>query len=91
MPRPDGTLGADTITATTLEPVGLTDAEASDAASYTPGQIVTFRRGSREQRLSRGRVNRVNTVDADAGTVSLAAPQGKAVRWSPARWGLAGR
>ena len=49
----DGTLGADAITATTLEPLGLTRAEASNAASYAPGQIVTFRRGSREQRLSR--------------------------------------
>jgi len=83
----DGTLGADTITATTLEPLGLTRAEAADAASYAPGQIVTFRRGSREQRLSRGRAYRVEAINAGAGTVSLATPQGKAVAWSPARWG----
>ena len=83
----DGTLGADAITATTLEPLGLTRAEASDAASYTPGQIVTFRRGSREQRLSRGRAYRVEAIDAEAGAVSLATPQGKSIAWSPARWG----
>lgn len=83
----DGTLGADAITATTLEPLGLTRAEASDAASYAPGQIVTFRRGSREQRLSRGRAYRVESIDAKAGTVLFATPQGKAVAWSPARWG----
>jgi len=83
----DGTLGAEAIVATTLEPVGLTRAEASDAASYAPGQIVTFRRGSREQRLSRGRAYRVDAIDAEAGTVSLATPQGKSVTWSPARWG----
>jgi ATP-dependent exoDNAse (exonuclease V) alpha subunit len=83
----DGTLGAEAITATTLEPLGLTRAEASDAASYAPGQIVTFRRGSREQRLSRGRAYRVESIDAEAGTVSLGTPQGKAVTWSPARWG----
>ena len=83
----DGTLGAEAITATTLEPLGLTRAEASDAASYAPGQIVTFRRGSREQRLSRGRAYRVESIDAEAGTVSLATPQGKSVAWSPARWG----
>lgn len=83
----DGTLGAEAITATTLEPLGLTRAEASDAASYSPGQIVTFRRGSREQRLSRGRAYRVESIDAEAGTVSLNTPQGKAVAWSPARWG----
>ncbi|MCV0382808.1 MAG: AAA family ATPase [Erythrobacter sp.] len=83
----DGTLGAEAIVATTLEPLGLTRAEASDAASYAPGQIVTFRRGSREQRLSRGRAYRVESIDADMGTVSLATPQGKSVAWSPARWG----
>ena len=82
----DGTLGTDAIIATTLEPVGLTKNEASEAASYTPGQIVTFRRGSREQRLSQGRAYRVRAVNADAGTVSLTTPQGKAVAWSPARW-----
>ena len=59
----------------------------SSAASYTPGQIVTFRRGSREQRLSRGRAYRIESIDAEAGTVSLATPQGKSVAWSPARWG----
>lgn len=26
-------------------------------------------------------------MDAEAGTVSLASPQGKSVAWSPARWG----
>lgn len=81
----DGTLGAKAIAATTLEPVGLTRAEASDAASYAPGQIVTFRRGSREQRLSRGRAYRVESIAAEAGTVSLATPQGKAVACRRAR------
>jgi hypothetical protein len=83
----DGTLGADAITATTLEPLGLTRAEASDADSYSPGQIVTFRRGSCEHRLSRGRAYRVDAVNAKAGMVSLATPEGKSVAWSPARWG----
>jgi hypothetical protein len=83
----DGTLGAEAITATTLEPLGLTRAEAADAASYAPGQIVTFRRGSREQRLSRGRAYWVDAINAEAGTVSLATPQGKRIAWSPARWG----
>ena len=70
-----------------LAPLGLTRAEASDAASYTPGQLVTFRRGSREQRLSSGRAYRVEAIDAKEGTVSLATPQGKSVDWSPGRWG----
>ncbi len=34
-----------------------------------------------------GRAYRVESIDAEAGTVSLATPQGKAVAWSPRRWG----
>jgi len=83
----NGTLWADAITATTLKPVNLTRVEASVAASYTPGQIITFRHSSREQRLSRGRAYQVGSIDADMGTVSAATPQGKSVIWSPARRG----
>ena len=71
----------------TLEPLRLTRAEASDAASYARDQIVKFRRGNREQRLSRGRACLIDCVDVEAGTVSLAMPQGKCIAWSPARWG----
>lgn len=83
----DGTLGGEALVATVLEPCGLTRAEAGSAASYAPGTIVTFRHGNREARLSAGRAYRVDTVDADAGTVSLRSPRGKTVLWSPARWG----
>lgn len=50
----DGTLGSDAVSATILQARDLTRAEAANAASYAPGQRVTFRRGSREQRLSKG-------------------------------------
>ena len=83
----DGTLGDDALVASVLEPCGLTRAEAATAASYAPGQVVTFRSGSRAERLSRGRAYRVQSIDADKGTVALATPQGKTVAWSPARWG----
>lgn len=46
-----------------------------------------MRRGSREQRLSKGIGYRVSAVDADAGTVSLVSPTGRRVDWSPARRG----
>ncbi|MES1996308.1 MAG: AAA family ATPase [Pseudomonadota bacterium] len=83
----DGTLGQDAVVATVLEPCGLSKAEAGSAASYVPGSVVTFRQGNRDARLSRGRAYRVESIDAEAGTVSLVSPQGKTVAWSPARWG----
>ncbi|BAK67367.1 hypothetical protein SLG_26920 [Sphingobium sp. SYK-6] len=52
-----------------------------------PARSSLVRRGNREQRLSRGRAYRVESIDAEAGTVSLARPQGKSIAWSPARWG----
>ncbi len=83
----DGTLGADAVVATVLEPRGLSRAEAGVAASYVPGSVVTFRQGNRDARLSRGRAYRVEAIDAETGTVALVSPQGKKVAWSPARWG----
>lgn len=52
-------------------------------------QMVLFmrERGPSKRRLSRGRAYRVEAVDAKAGMVSLATPQGKAVIWSPAKSG----
>lgn len=83
----NGILGGDAITVTTMESISLTRAEASDASSYLPGQIITFRRGSREHQLSKGRAYRVDAVSLDEGTVMLATEQGKSVSWSPAQWG----
>jgi hypothetical protein len=83
----DGTLHDEAVTATVLQPRNLTRAEAAHAASYAPGQLVTFRRGSREQRLSKGIGYQVSAVDPDAGTVALVSPKGRKVDWHPARWG----
>ena len=83
----DGTLGEARITAPVLEPLGLTRIEAARAASYQAGQIVCFRKGSREERLSKGVAYRVEGHDAEAGTVRLIGPSGKVHSWSPTRWG----
>lgn len=83
----DGTLSSDAVSATVLQARDLTRAEAANAASYAPGQRVTFRRGSREQRLSKGIGYTVDAVDADAGTVALVSPKGRKVAWQPTRWG----
>lgn len=57
--------------ATVLEPVGLTRVEARSAASYEPGQIVTFRKGSGKGQPRLGIGYRVDAVNAEAGTVRL--------------------
>ncbi|MHA6720205.1 hypothetical protein ACX40Y_12225 [Sphingomonas sp. RS6] len=69
--------------ATVLEPVGLTRAEARNAGSYQPGQIVTFRKGAGKGQPRPGIGYRVDSVDADAGTVRLLGPKGKLITWSP--------
>lgn len=89
----DGTLGDDALVATVLEARGLTRAEAREARSYQPGDIVTFRR-SEKGRPRAGIGHRVEAVDAATGTVRLipeaptkrrAAP--RPFDWKPARWG----
>lgn len=80
----DGTLGEQAMVAAVLEPVGLTRAEARNAASYQQGQIVTFRKGSGTGQPRPGIGYRVDAVNGEAGTVRLLGPKDKALLWSPA-------
>ena len=82
----DRQLGDDALVATVLEPCGLTRAEAGQATSYAPGQIVTFRKGGRGKPRP-GIGYHVDQVDADRGSVRLIGPKDKAIDWQPARWG----
>ena len=82
----DGTLGDEALVATVLEPCGLTRAQAARAASYQPGQLVTFRKGAKGQPRP-GVGYHVDAVDADAGTVRLVPAKGRAIDWQPSRWG----
>ncbi|WP_174278519.1 MobF family relaxase [Sphingomonas bacterium] len=82
----DGTLGDEAITATVLEPRGLSRAHARHAANYTPGDILTFREGAKGKPRP-GIGYRIDSVDAEAGTVRLVPPRGKTHDWHPARWG----
>lgn len=66
----DGTLGKDALVATILESRGLTRAQARQADSYQPGDIVTFRQ-SEKGRPRPGKGYRIETVDTDTGTVRL--------------------
>lgn len=89
----DGTLGDEALIATVLEPRGLTRAEAREARSYQPGDLVTFRK-SEKGRPRAGVGHRVEAVDVATGTVRLmpevpakrrTAPQ--PIDWQPACWG----
>ena len=84
----DGTLGAEAITATVLESRGLSRTEAKRATSYTPGDIVTFREAAKGKPRP-GVGYRIDSVDAQNGTVRLVPPNPKAKShdWQPARWG----
>ena len=74
----DRQLCDEALIATVLELCGLTRAEAGQAASYQPGQIVTFRKGAKGQPRP-GIGYRVEAVDADAGSVRLIGPKDKAI------------
>ncbi|MDM7955927.1 MobF family relaxase [Blastomonas sp.] len=83
----DGTLGEQAMIAKVLEPVGFTRAEARNAASYQPGQIVTFRKGAGKGQPRPGIGYKVDAVDADAGTVRLIGEKDTPIIWSPAMSG----
>jgi conjugative relaxase-like TrwC/TraI family protein len=84
--RGDGTLGEDALVATILESRGLARAQAKQADSYQPGDIVTFRQ-SEKGRPRPGKGYRVEAVDTTTGTVRLVPDKGRAHDWQPARWG----
>lgn len=67
--------------------MGLTRAEARNAASYESGQIVTFPKGSGKGQPCPGIGYRVDAVDGEAGTVRLIGPKDKPLTWSPAASG----
>lgn len=83
-----GQLGDEAMAGCVLEPHGLTRAEAAQARSYTPGDIVTFRKGTKGKPRP-GVGYRVETADPEAGTVRLVPPNPKARThdWKPAHWG----
>lgn len=79
----DGTLGTRAMTVTVLESLGLTEAQRTCAASYRPDTIVVFRKGGEDGTPRRSTGYRVASVDVEAGTVHLLAPEGQALTWSP--------
>ncbi len=89
----DGTLGREAMIATVLESRDLTQSQARRAASYRPGDIVTFRKSDRG-RPRAGVGHRVEAIDTATGTVRLVPDKGarqraepKPIDWQPARWG----
>lgn len=81
----EGQLGDTAVTASILKARGLTRAEAARAASYAPGDTVTFRQRSKRLGIMPGTGYTVDQVGQHQ--VRLLGPRGKAVLWSPSRWG----
>ncbi len=79
----DGTLGPRAMTVPVLESLGLTEAQRARAASYRPGHVVTFRQGGEDGAPRRNTGYRVESVDAEDGTVRLLDPEDKPLTWSP--------
>jgi hypothetical protein len=65
--------------ATVLEFCGLTDVARTCAASYRPGTVVIFRKGAEDGAPRRNTRYRVESVDAEGGTVRLLDPEGQAL------------
>ena len=68
----------------TLERVDMTSAEKKSAASYQRGQVVTFGRDRRRERLAAGVHYQVRCVDLKAGRVELVARSGESRSFRPA-------
>ena len=81
----EGQLGDTAVTASILEARGLTRAEAARAASYAPGDTVTFRQRSKRHGIIPGTGYTVDQVGQHQ--VRLLGPKGAAVLWAPSRWG----
>jgi hypothetical protein len=78
LPR-DGALGDEAVTATVLERRGLTRAEAARATSYTPGDLVAFRRRSKRHGIGIGIGIGYRIAEVDEKAVRLIDPKGVAV------------
>lgn len=83
----DGTLGDDVIRAKVLEARGLTKAEASRAASYATGDVVTFRRAFKSHRVSAGEGYRVVEIHSETNRIVLSDSEGASVNWQLDKWG----
>lgn len=79
----DGTLGERAMTVTVRKSVGLTHAARARAASYRPGTVVIFCKGGEDGAPRRNTGYRVESVDAEGGTVRLLDSEGQALTWSP--------
>lgn len=71
----------------TLEPKGLTRAEARDARSYEIGDIVSFARDYADKGIARREAVIVTGINAAKNAVTLETPDGQSIDWRPRQWG----
>lgn len=82
-----GQLTGEAATMRTLEPKGLTRAEARDARSYEIGDIVSFTRDYNDKGIARREAVIVTGIDAAKNAVTLETPDGQSIDWRPRQWG----
>ena len=85
-----GQLTGEAATMRTLEPKGLTRAEAREARSYEVGDVVSFARDYADKGITRREAVIVTGIDAAKNAVTLETPDGQSIDWRPRQWG-AGR
>ncbi|GGI87086.1 conjugative relaxase [Polymorphobacter multimanifer] len=71
----------------TLEPKGLTRAEARDARSYEIGDLVSFARDYADKGIARREAVIVTGIDSAKNAVALETPDGQSIDWRPRQWG----
>ena len=83
----DGTLGAESLGAATLESKRLTREEARHARAYEAGDLVTFRRDYERQGIEKGQAYRVARVDPVANRIELHTRDNRTIDWRIDKWG----
>ncbi|WP_419318824.1 MobF family relaxase [Caulobacter sp. ErkDOM-E] len=84
-----GVLSERSVTARGLVAKDLTRAEARQADSYAPGDVVIFNKRLDAEGVARGDAFTVAAVDERSGTVGLINNHDRKLDWAPAQWGQA--
>jgi ATP-dependent exoDNAse (exonuclease V) alpha subunit len=84
-----GQLTGPAVSVRTLESRGLTKAETKDARSFAVGDVVMFGKDYASQGVTKATGYEIDEIRVPEGRVSLVAPDGKRIDWTPRQWGAA--
>jgi conjugative relaxase-like TrwC/TraI family protein len=83
--KAQGAIGGSSIKSEVLVNKGLTQAQKQSALHYAEGDVVRFGRDYRTLEVTKGELARVESVNADSGTVALRTERGRCIQWTPAK------